>query len=150
MRSCPFPSSWPGSGPAGIARAWPQRRATDARPRLRPARPHFRCMGRSSRGHCIEQPREREPVDSELERLLAVHGDHRDALAVLTMEQRVRRDVDFDQVEISFASQGLYLGPRVFAQVTARLRVEDYFVARGQWLVARGHAATVALASSVR
>ena len=60
----------------------------------------------------------------ELEQLLAVEREHRDALAVAALEPRVERHVDLDELERVFGAHTLHGRPRFVAQVAARLAEE--------------------------
>ena len=58
------------------------------------------------------------------ERLVAVHEDDRDALAIPPLELRVARDVDFLELEVELVPKRAHLRERPLAEVAAS-RVED-------------------------
>jgi hypothetical protein len=62
----------------------------------------------------------------ELEQLLAVELEYRDALSVLPMEPRIERHVDLAQVERMLRANAPHDLARVVAQVAAGLAVQRH------------------------
>src|SRR5215218_4471763 len=102
MRSSRGPSSSPGSGPADIATVGQRPRATAARnrPARHPAEPvearrrPLDCRRTSRAVHSIYPLHEYPLINVELEQLLAVQLQYRDALAVHSVQFHVEGHVD--------------------------------------------------------
>jgi hypothetical protein len=62
----------------------------------------------------------------ELEQLLAVDLEYRDALSVFPMERRIERHVDLSQLERMLRANALHDLARVVAEVAAGLAVERH------------------------